>query len=163
MSINTISSSKASGPPPGDPGLAARLKRHVEGEVLFDAFDRGRYSTDASIYQIEPIGIIGPKTTQDVAAAVPIAADYRASRVPGTLAAEGDGYDSRYLALIQRMRALHRREAAEIAARFPKLLRRVGGYNIDMIDDAGHNMAKLLVGSEGTLAFFNAIELDLQE
>ena len=46
--------------------------------------------------------------------------------------------------------------------RFPKLLRRVGGYNIDMIDDAGHNMAHLLVGSEGTLAFFTAIELELQ-
>ena len=50
----------------------------------------------------------------------------------------------------------------EIEARFPKLLRRVGGYNIDMIDDAGHNMAHLLVGSEGTLGFFTAIELDLQ-
>ena len=48
------------------------------------------------------------------------------------------------------------------SARFPKLLRRVGGYNIDMIDDAGHNMAHLLVGSEGTLAFFTAIELELQ-
>ena len=35
------------------------------------------------------------------------------------------------------------------SARFPKLLRRVGGYNIDMIDDAGHNMAHLLVGSRG--------------
>ena len=42
------------------------------------------------------------------------------------------------------------------------MLRRVGGYNIDMIDDAGHNMAHLLVGSEGTLAFFTQIELDLQ-
>ena len=31
-----------------------------------------------------------------------------------------------------------------------------------MIDDAGHNMAHLLVGSEGTLAFFTEIELDLQ-
>ncbi len=60
------------------------------------------------------------------------------------------------------VRALHRREAAEIEARFPKLLRRVGGYNIDMIDDAGHNMAHLLVGSEGTLGFFTAVELDLQ-
>ena len=57
---------------------------------------------------------------------------------------------------------LHRREADEIEQRFPKLLRRVGGYNIDMIDDTGHNMAQLLVGSEGTLAFFNEIELDLQ-
>ncbi len=60
------------------------------------------------------------------------------------------------------MRALHRREADEIDRRFPKLLRRVGGYNIDMIDDAGHNMAHLLVGSEGTLGFFAEIELDLQ-
>src|SRR4029077_13185610 len=68
----------------------------------------------------------------------------------------------RYRELVRRLRALHRREAAEIAARFPKLLRRVGGYNIDSIDDAGHNMARLLVGSEGTLAFFNAIELELQ-
>ena len=45
------------------------------------------------------------------------------------------------------------------------MLRRVGGYNIDMIDGelgGGHNMAQLLVGSEGTLAFFTEIELDLQ-
>jgi len=42
------------------------------------------------------------------------------------------------------------------------VLRRVGGYNIDSIDEAGHNMARLLVGSEGTLAFFNEIELELQ-
>jgi Fe-S oxidoreductase len=68
----------------------------------------------------------------------------------------------RYRNLVRGMRALHRREADEIDRRFPKLLRRVGGYNIDMIDDSGHNMAQLLVGSEGTLAFFNAIELDLQ-
>jgi Fe-S oxidoreductase len=60
------------------------------------------------------------------------------------------------------MRALHRREADEIEARIPKLLRKVGGYNIDMISDEGHNMAHLLVGSEGTLAFFTEIELDLQ-
>ena len=42
------------------------------------------------------------------------------------------------------------------------MLRRVGGYNIDMIAEAGHNMAQLLVGSEGTLAFFTEIELELQ-
>jgi FAD/FMN-containing dehydrogenase/Fe-S oxidoreductase len=68
----------------------------------------------------------------------------------------------RYRELVQRMRALYRREADEIELRFPKVLRRVGGYNIDTIDEAGHNMAQLLVGSEGTLAFFNEIELDLQ-
>src|ERR1700731_2701816 len=60
------------------------------------------------------------------------------------------------------MRDLHRREADEIERRFPKVLRRVGGYNIDSISDSGHNMARLLVGSEGTLAFFNQIELELQ-
>jgi hypothetical protein len=60
------------------------------------------------------------------------------------------------------MHALHRREADEIERRFPKVLRRVGGYNIDSIYEAGHNMAWLLVGSEGTLAFFNEIELELQ-
>ena len=60
------------------------------------------------------------------------------------------------------MRALHSREAAEIERRFPKLLRRVGGYNIDSVSPQGHNMAKLLVGSEGTLAFFTEIELELQ-
>jgi Fe-S oxidoreductase len=73
---------------------------------------------------------------------------------------------ARYRDLVQQMRALHRREADEIARRFPQVLRRVGGYNIDSIDGdgskGGHNMARLLVGSEGTLAFFNEIELGLQ-
>src|SRR4029079_5791398 len=84
----------------------------------------------------------------------------RFAEVPGNF---GDDVEpERYRDLVGDMRALHRREADEIEARFPKLLRRVGGYNIDMIDDAGHNMAHLLVGSEGTLGFFTEIELDLQ-
>src|SRR3982751_1598191 len=37
----------------GDPLLASRLRKVMRGEVLFDPFTRGRYSTDASIYQIE--------------------------------------------------------------------------------------------------------------
>ena len=60
------------------------------------------------------------------------------------------------------MRALAQREGGEIVRRFPKLLRRVGGYNIDTIDAGGHNMAHLLVGSEGTLGFFRRITLDLE-
>lgn len=58
---------------PGDPKLARRLAAAVEGEVKFDPFTRGRYSTDASIYQIEPIGVVFPRTAADVAAAVEIA------------------------------------------------------------------------------------------
>jgi len=54
-------------------GLEARLKRELRGEVLFDAFTRGRYSTDASIYQIEPLGVVVPKDREDVAAALQIA------------------------------------------------------------------------------------------
>ena len=85
--------------------------------------------------------------------------------VPGNFD-DGAAASERYRDLVRQMRALHRREADEIDARFPKVLRRVGGYNIDSIepsdDGGGHNMARLLVGSEGTLAFFNEIELDLQ-
>src|SRR5215217_9147525 len=58
---------------PGDPALAARLGEVMRGEVLFDAFTRGRYSTDASIYQIEPLGVVVPRDREDVAAALQIA------------------------------------------------------------------------------------------
>jgi hypothetical protein len=51
------------------PGLESRLRR----EVLFDAFSRGRYATDASIYQIEPLGVVVPKSREDAAAAIAIA------------------------------------------------------------------------------------------
>src|SRR3954467_10474711 len=55
----------------GDPALASRLRKVLRGDVLFDAFDRGRYSTDASIYQIEPIGVALPKSAEDIEAAPP--------------------------------------------------------------------------------------------
>jgi len=257
----------------GSPRLEARLGREIRGEVLFDAFSRGRYATDASIYQIEPLGVVVPRSREDAAVVIAIAREEgmpvlprgagtsqcgqtvaqalvidcskhldrviavdvegRRARVePGVvldrlnrllrkdrlffpvdpstasratiggmtannscgsrslrygnmvhnvrgidaLLADGtqawfgevpgnfdDGaMPKRYRDLVRRMRALHRSEAEEIERRFPKVLRRVGGYNIDSIDDAGHNMARLLVGSEGTLAFFNEIELELQ-
>ncbi len=262
---------------PAPSRLEQRLRRETRGEVLFDRFSRGRYSTDASVYQIEPLGVVVPKAREDVAAALQIARDEGVPVLPrgggtsqcgqtvaralvidcskymhkvvsldlenrrvrvepgvvmerlnqslrrhklwspvdvstgdratiggmtannscgsrsirygnmvhnvraidalladGTAArfAEVPGnFDEsvapeRYRDLVREMRDLHRREADEIKARFPKLLRRVGGYNIDMIgpdnSTGGHNMAHLLVGSEGTLAFFNEIELDLQ-
>ena len=104
----------------------------------------------------------------------------RFGEVSGNLA--GFTGDDHYSDLIRRMRALGAREADEIARRFPALLRRVGGYNIDTLVpgrtaggvtdgvsdgmsggvSGGHNMAHLLVGSEGTLGFFTEIELDLQ-
>ena len=258
---------------PPSPRLEARLRRDIRGEVLFDAFSRGRYATDASIYQLEPLGVVVPRSREDAAAAIAIARDEGVPVLPrggGTsqcgqtvaralvidcskyldrvIAVDVDGRRARvepgvvldrlnrmlrkdrlffpvdpstasratiggmtannscgsrslrygnmvhnvrgidalladgtaawfgevpgnfventaperYRELVTRLRALHGREADEIERRFPKVLRRVGGYNINSIDDAGHNMARLLVGSEGTLAFFNEIELDLQ-
>ena len=69
--------------------------------------------------------------------------------------------------LVQRLRALGAAEADEIAARFPHQLRRVGGYNIEVLTprarrEGRENLARLLVGSEGTLAFSAALELQLQ-
>src|SRR5690349_25127786 len=58
--------------PAGSP-LETRLRRELRGEVLFDPFSRGRYATDASIYQIEPVGVVLPKSREDAAAAIAIA------------------------------------------------------------------------------------------
>ena len=258
----------------GDSALAARLRRELEGDVLFDAFSRGRYSTDASHYQIEPIGVVVPKTAQDIHRVIQIATeegvpvlprgggtsqcgqtvgaalvvdvskhfnrivdlDPAARRVtvePGVvldqlnraLAPHGlmfpvdvstssratiggmtgnnscgarsivhgtmcdnvaeidailaDGtamhfgplppdlasLDDKTARLTRDLLALGAREKAEIATRFPDLMRRVGGYNIDALVAEGRNapvnLAHLLVGSEGTLAFSTAITLDL--
>ncbi len=252
--------------------LAARLRRELEGEVLFDDFSRGRYSTDASIYQIMPIGVTIPKSEQDVQTALQIAVaagvpvlprgagtsqtgqaigaalimdttrhlnrilDFDAAQrtvcvQPGmvldhlnqflkphglffpvdvstanratlggmagnnscgsrsirygnmvhnvraidALLADGSQVHlaalpqrqvtrmhSSHTELVNKMLALGAREASEIAERFPKLLRRVGGYNIDVLSTDNPNMSHLLVGSEGTLAFFQRIHLDLQ-
>src|SRR5689334_12219559 len=54
-------------------GLAQRLARNIAGQVLFDRASRGRYSTDASIYQIQPIGVVVPQTVDDVVATMAIA------------------------------------------------------------------------------------------
>ena len=261
----------------GDPALALRLARAVEGDVLFDPFTRGRYSTDASIYQIEPIGVVVPRTVEDVRAVVEIAAEEgvpvlprgggtsqcgqtvgeavvvdlsrhldriveldTASRTcwvePGivlarlnaalkpkglmfpvdvstadqatiggmagnnscgarsirygtmrdnvhaidALLADGEAMrfgelpagapppslTERQHALVSRLLGIGARETSEVEARFPKLLRRVGGYNLDALVPGGDgkpppNLAHLLVGSEGTLALSTRIQLRL--
>src|SRR5207237_3014589 len=59
--------------------LAQRLARVVEGELMFDAASRGRYATDASIYQVMPLGVLVPRTQHDVRAAFDVC---RTLRVP---------------------------------------------------------------------------------
>src|SRR5438874_7758168 len=55
------------------PGLERRLKAAVGGEVLFDRFTRGRYATDASHYQVMPLGVVLPRTVVEAERAIAIA------------------------------------------------------------------------------------------
>jgi FAD/FMN-containing dehydrogenase/Fe-S oxidoreductase len=256
------------------PGLERRLKAEITGDVHFDRFSRGRYATDASHYQIMPIGVVAPRTIDEAERAIAIAreegvtvlprgggssqagqtvnhslvidcskhlnkildldvADRRCRVQPGIvlddlnrqLKAHGlwfpvdvstasratiggmtannscggrslrygntrenvlaidallaDGRkahfgpvtsdlsdvsdDSPLKPLARDLFALGAREKDEIAARFPKVQRRVGGYNIDSLVPGRNdiNLAHILVGSEGTLAFSTAIDLKL--
>jgi FAD/FMN-containing dehydrogenase/Fe-S oxidoreductase len=52
------------------PGLVADLRREVAGEVRFDSITRQLYATDASAYEVTPIGVVFPRDTDDVAAAL---------------------------------------------------------------------------------------------
>src|SRR3990170_3569891 len=55
--------------------LAQALRKRVSGEVRFDAVSRVLYSTDASIYQMEPVGVVIPRSVDDVLAVVELARD----------------------------------------------------------------------------------------
>src|SRR6266571_4448234 len=191
-------------PRAGDAALARRLSREIEGEVLFDPASRGRYSTDASIYQIDPGVVLDGLNAQlrrhglwfpvDVSTSAQATLGGMAGNnscgsrsirygnmvhnVLGIDALLADGSehhfgvvpadisrlsgDARYVELAKRVRAIAEREAGEIEARWPKVLRRVQGYNLDWVRPAGEwNFAQLLVGSEGTLAYSKRIHLKL--
>jgi FAD/FMN-containing dehydrogenase/Fe-S oxidoreductase len=258
----------------GSTTLKDRLAREITGDVFFDPFNRGRYATDASFYQIMPAGVVVPRSIDEALRALAICRDdgrivtprgggtsqcgqtvndgividfskhlnrivsldvenrtcvvepgivlddlnrqlkkhglwfpvdvSTASRATiGGMAGNNScgGRSLRYgtmrdntrsmdaaltdgtllhfgevsrdlaqvnsgdsgLALFRDMLALGEREAPEIAERFPKVQRRVGGYNLDALvpRNAPNNMAHLLVGSEGTLAFTTQVELNL--
>ncbi len=254
-------------------GLEGRLRTEIDGDVLFDTFSRGRYATDASHYQITPLGVVVPKTTEAALRALHLARDAgipvtprgggtsqsgqtinrgliidgskhlrrilsldvanrrcvvepgivlddlnrqlrphglwfpvdvsTASRATiggmvgnnscggrslrygttrdnviaidavlpdgtamhfGDIAADLTGLnDPARRNLAANLIAIGAREADEVARRFPKVQRRVGGYNLDALNPARGrvNLAHILVGSEGTLAYSTAIELKL--
>src|SRR5467141_2120141 len=255
-------------PGAADSSLAARLRKEIDGEVLFDAASRGRYSTDASIYQVEPLGVVVPRTEEAARTALAIAleagmpvlargagtsqcgqtvgaalvidhskflnrileVDVQASTAvvqPGVVLdalnavlrphqlwfpvdvstsaqatiggmAGNNSCGSRSIAygnmvhnvlaieavtpagerwrfgpmgettgspgyqdFVKRLKALYDREKDEIEARFPKLLRKVAGYNLDHLGPPHANAAHLLVGSEGTLAYSERLHLKL--
>jgi FAD/FMN-containing dehydrogenase/Fe-S oxidoreductase len=62
--------------------LAQRLAAETRGEVLFTPADRGRYATDASIYQVMPVGVFVPREAGDIRLAIDICRDLRVPIVP---------------------------------------------------------------------------------
>jgi FAD/FMN-containing dehydrogenase len=62
--------------------LADHLRKHTSAEVRFDATSRKLYSTDASIYQIEPLGVVLPRSVQDLQAIVQVASEMHLSLTP---------------------------------------------------------------------------------
>src|SRR5438034_11195740 len=67
------------------------LKSRVNGEVRFDRASRLMYSTDASIYEIEPIGVVIPRTNDDVFATMEIARDFKGPVLPRSAGTSVDG------------------------------------------------------------------------
>lgn len=257
--------------------LAARLAGETRGEVLFSAADRGRYATDASIYQVMPVGVFVPRSAPDVKTALDICRDMGVPIVPrgagtsqcgqtvgaglvidhakhirniidvdvekrtaevepglvldhlnadlkkhglwfpvdvstsaqATLGgmAGNNSCGSRSIAygnmvhnvlgmqawtsasellqlgpygsssgkareLGKQVRSLAEELAPSIKRLWPKVMRRVGGYNLDIFDpqserpytaDGSVNLAHLLIGSEGTLALTKSLTLQLTE
>jgi FAD/FMN-containing dehydrogenase/Fe-S oxidoreductase len=252
---------------PGDSALASRLRRELDAEVLFDPASRGRYSTDASIYQIEPLGIVVPRSEEAVHGAIAIAADAGVPILPrgagssqcgqavgaalvidhtkylnrivernldertlvvqpgivldalnaqlrphglwfpvdvstsaqatvggmagnnscgsrsiaygnmvhnvlaiDAVTATGERWrfgpmagpaSGAYGEFVRKLHHIYERDREEIEARFPKLLRKVAGYNLDHLGPPHANAAHLLVGSEGTLAWSERLHLKL--
>ena len=255
--------------------LAKRLRQETSGEVMTDTASRGRYATDASIYQAMPVAVFVPKTAEDIATAIQIAAELDVPVLPrgggtsqcgqttstalvidnskyfrkllhadpekatavvepgivldhlnatlkphglwypvdvstggqatiggmagnnscgsrsiaygnmvhnvlgidawlanGQVASFGNYANSSGVAkqLGKFVKGLADKLQPEIEAHFPKVLRRVAGYNLDIFhpqselpytQDGSVNLAHLLVGSEGTLAYFKSLELKL--
>ena len=255
--------------------LAKRLRQETSGEVMTDTASRGRYATDASIYQAMPVAVFVPKTAEDIATAIQIAAELDVPVLPrgggtsqcgqttstalvidnskyfrkllhadpekatavvepgivldhlnaalkphglwypvdvstggqatiggmagnnscgsrsiaygnmvhnvlgidawlanGQVASFGNYANSSGVAkqLGEFVKGLADKLQPEIEAHFPKVLRRVAGYNLDIFhpqselpytQDGSVNLAHLLVGSEGTLAYFKSLELKL--
>ncbi len=63
-------------------GLLQSLQKRIAGEVRFDTFSRMLYSTDASIYQIEPLGVVIPRHADDVVATLEVARQHGVPVLP---------------------------------------------------------------------------------
>src|SRR5436190_15684861 len=64
------------------PGLERRLKAEITGDVMFDHFSRGRYATDASHYQMMPLGVVVPRTIVEAERTIAMAREEGVSVLP---------------------------------------------------------------------------------
>ncbi|HEY4856931.1 MAG TPA: FAD-binding protein, partial [Xanthobacteraceae bacterium] len=64
------------------PGLERRLRSQLLGDVQFDLFARGRYATDASHYQIMPLGVVAPRSVKEAEYAIALAREEGVSVLP---------------------------------------------------------------------------------
>jgi FAD/FMN-containing dehydrogenase len=68
--------------PRGDDAHWRRLRGEIRGALLTDPASRGRYATDASIYQVEPLAVLVPESDDDVRAAMDACAGWRMPILP---------------------------------------------------------------------------------
>ncbi|MFZ1756953.1 MAG: FAD-linked oxidase C-terminal domain-containing protein [Caldilineaceae bacterium] len=77
-----LTDAEMAGPVAETADLLAELRADIQGEVRFDAYSRMLYSTDASLYQIQPVGVVLPKNADDIQAAMQIAARHAIPVLP---------------------------------------------------------------------------------
>jgi FAD/FMN-containing dehydrogenase/Fe-S oxidoreductase len=82
MSTTIERNERAVRPDPNVESLEAALRQRLHGEVRFDLYSRVLYSTDASNYQIEPIGVVIPRTVDDIQAALDVARQFDVAVLP---------------------------------------------------------------------------------
>ncbi len=94
--------------------LSARFRKAVAGEFRADPMTLGLYSTDASVYQVPPVGVVFPKSTADVLATLEIARHYGIPLVPrgGGTSLSGQSIGPGFIVDFSR----HMREIREIDA-----------------------------------------------
>src|SRR5881394_2524958 len=64
------------------PGLERRLKAEITGDVMFDRFSRGRYATDASHYQMMPLGVVVPRSVAEAERSITLSREEGVSVLP---------------------------------------------------------------------------------
>nr|MDQ3389376.1 FAD-binding oxidoreductase [Gemmatimonadota bacterium] len=119
--------------------LERALRERLRGEVRFDAKSRLLYSTDASLYQFLPVGVVIPRDTEDTAAAMQIAAEMGVAVLPrggGTsLAGQTVGAAlvldfSKYMNRVLEIDAVSRRARVEPGVRLDRLNRAAAAHGL---------------------------------